>query len=85
MMVNTLQILFLTESLLITSSGLFAGHVPRAFLTPNATPNYLGRMMGMSACGTKLPSGGADQCPKLGAERTQRGHAATAESDPKPT
>jgi hypothetical protein len=51
MMVNTLQILFLTESLLITSSGLFAGHVPRAFLTPNATPNYLGRMMGMSACG----------------------------------
>jgi hypothetical protein len=28
--------------------------------------------------------GGADQCPKLGVERTQRGHAATAESDPEP-
>jgi hypothetical protein len=25
----------------------------------------------------------ADQCPKLGVERTQRGHAAMAESDPK--
>jgi hypothetical protein len=27
-------------------------------------------------------AGGADQCTKLGGERTQRGHAATAESDP---
>jgi hypothetical protein len=26
-------------------------------------------------------AGGADQCPKLGVERTQRGHAAMAESD----
>ena len=26
-------------------------------------------------------AGGADQCPKLGVGRTQRGHAATAESD----
>ena len=26
-------------------------------------------------------AGGADQCPKLGVERTQRGHAATTESD----
>ena len=25
-------------------------------------------------------AGGADQCPKLGVERTQRGHAATADS-----
>jgi hypothetical protein len=28
-------------------------------------------------------AGGADQCPKLGVERTQRRHAATAESNPK--
>jgi hypothetical protein len=28
------------------------------------------------------PTGRADQCPKLGVERTQSGHAATAESDP---
>ena len=27
-------------------------------------------------------AGGADQCPKLKVERTQRGHAAMAESDP---
>ena len=27
-------------------------------------------------------AGGADQCPKLGGERTQRGHAGTARSDP---
>src|SRR2546429_7788023 len=27
-------------------------------------------------------AGGADQCPKLGVERTQRGHAVMAESDP---
>jgi hypothetical protein len=27
-------------------------------------------------------AGGADQCPKLGVERTQRGHAATADSEP---
>jgi len=26
-------------------------------------------------------AGGADQCPKLGVERTRRGHAATADSD----
>jgi hypothetical protein len=30
-------------------------------------------------------AGGADQCPKLGIERTQRRHAATAESDPQRT
>ena len=29
-------------------------------------------------------AGRADQCPKLGVERTQSGHAATAESDPTP-
>src|SRR5262245_31592239 len=27
-------------------------------------------------------AGGADQCPKSGVKRTQRGHAAIAESDP---
>ena len=27
-------------------------------------------------------AGGADQCPKLGVERTQKGYAATAESGP---
>ena len=27
-------------------------------------------------------AGGADQCPKLGVERTQRGHATTVKSDP---
>src|SRR4029077_21100482 len=27
-------------------------------------------------------AGGTDQCPKLGVERTQRGHAAMADSDP---
>jgi hypothetical protein len=30
-------------------------------------------------------AGGADQCPKLGVERTQRGDAAMAESDPTET
>src|SRR5262249_37595740 len=36
----------------------------------------------MVEIGTKLPYSVADQCPKLGVERTQRGHATMTESDP---